>query len=236
MAEAIKSEWGQLSKHLIASFWEVKRDGSSVNDISLQAPLLDANFEASFNWISPFERIGEDFLPTAQQLATSGLIDKQLKDYSRTAGFDLAQLEGKTSITKLNSTQIFNGMPPVKFPVTLLFRAWKNPKKEVESPFNQLMKWALPVKLEGDTTLLSRGTQVIRDERSLISALLPSASPTFVAMKYKNRTYKPLVIESISAPLSAPVDRDGDFVELSVQVQLATLTAIDRGDWSAMSR
>lgn len=234
--EAIGSLWGNLSPHLIASFWEVKRNGKRVDEnVTVVAPLLEPSFEATLNWLSPFERVGEDFLPTAQQLATSGLIDPTLKDYSKVLGFDTAQLEGKTSITKLNSTQVFNGMPPVKFPVTLLFRAWRDPKKEVETPLNQLMKWALPIKLEGDTTLLSRGGQAASGGRSVTNTLLPSESPTFIAMKYKNRTYKPLVIEAISAPLGSPIDQAGDFVELSVQMQLSTLTAIDRNDWSAFS-
>jgi hypothetical protein len=230
MAEAIGSLWGDLSEHLIATFWEVDRKGKRLEEnVTVKAPLIDANFEATLNWLSPFERVGEDFLPTAQQLATSGLLDPKIKDASKTLGFDIQQLEGLTSITKLNSSQIFNGMPPVKMPVTLLFRAWRNPKKEVEAPLNQLMKWSLPIKLEGDTTILSRV-----GSGSATQTLLPSKSPTFIAMKYKNRTYKPLVIESVSTPLGSPINKNGDFTELSIQIQLATLTAIDRQDWIDM--
>jgi hypothetical protein len=231
MAEAIGSLWDGLSEHLIASFWEVKRDGKRVDEnVTVKAPLIEINFEAALNWQSPFERVGEDFFPTLQQLTTSGQVDPVVKEISKMAGFDLAALEGKTSVTKLNSTQVFNGMPPVKIPATLLFRAWRDPKKEVEEPLDQLMKWALPVKLEGDTGVISR----LLNEKNLIKASLPSLSPTFIAMKYKNRTYKPLVIESVSAPLGSPINKNGDFTELSIQIQLATLTAIDRQDWIDM--
>jgi hypothetical protein len=231
MADAIGSLWDGLSEHLIASFWEVKRDGKRVDEnVTVKAPLIEINFEAALNWQSPFERVGEDFFPTLQQLTTSGQVDPVVKEISKMAGFDLAALEGKTSVTKLNSTQVFNGMPPVKIPATLLFRAWRDPKKEVEEPLDQLMKWALPVKLEGDTGVISR----LLNEKNLIKASLPSLSPTFIAMKYKNRTYKPLVIESVSAPLGSPINKNGDFTELSIQIQLATLTAIDRQDWIDM--
>jgi hypothetical protein len=231
MAKAIGSLWGDLSEHLIATFWEVDRKGNRLDEnVTVKAPLLEINFETSLNWQSPFERVGEDFFPTLQQLTTSGQVDPIIKEISKMAGFDLATLEGKTSVTKLNSTQVFNGMPPVKIPATLLFRAWRDPKKEVEEPLDQLMKWALPVKLEGDTGVISR----LLNEKNLIKASLPSLSPTFIAMKYKNRTYKPLVIESVSAPLGSPINKNGDFTELSIQIQLATLTAIDRQDWIDM--
>jgi hypothetical protein len=227
MSADIQSEWGDLSTHLIASFWEVDRKGNRKGNTTVRAPLLDANFEAAFNWVSPFERVGEDFMPTVQQLLQSGLLDQAAQKFKQLTGKDLspllAELEGKTSVTKLNSTQVFNGMPPVKLPVTALFRAWKNPQQEVEAGFNQLMTWALPVKMEGDSTVFSR----LADGN-----VLPSQVPVFIAMKYKNRTYKPLVIESISLPIGSSVDKNGKFTELAVPMQLATLTAIDRNDWA----
>jgi hypothetical protein len=223
----IQSDWGGLSTHLIAAFWEVDRKGNRKGSTTVRAPLLEANFEASFNWVSPFERVGEDFMPTVQQLLQSGLLDQAAQKFKQLTGKDLspllAELEGKTSVTKLNSTQVFNGMPPVKLPVTALFRAWKNPQQEVEAGFNQLMTWALPVKMEGDNSVLSQ----VADGN-----VLPSQVPVFIAMKYKHRTYKPLVIESISAPISSSVDKNGHFTKLTVPMQLATLTAIDRNDWA----
>jgi hypothetical protein len=229
---AISSDWGDLSQHLIASFWAVDRKGARLGGETVKAPLLDANFEASFNWVSPFERVGEDFLPTVQQLLQSGQLDPTAKTIDKLSGTDvsplLPELEGKTSVTKLNSTQVFNGMPPVKIPVTALFRAWKNPQQEVEAGLNQLMTWALPVMLAGDSTVISRAG----GGAGAVGTLLPSQVPVFIAMKYKNRTYKPLVIESISAPISSSVDKNGKFTELAVQMQLATLTAIDGKDWA----
>jgi len=134
----------------------------------------------------------------------------------------------------LNSVQVFAGMPPCKFSVTALFRAWKDPVKEVEEPFNQLMEWALPVELARDSTLLSNAISAAKGSKDWIDAVLPSKSPTLIAMLYKGRTFSPLVIESISEPLSSPIDRNGKFTELMVPMTLATLTALDRKDWATM--
>ena len=65
----------------------------------------------------------------------------------------------------------------------------------------------------------------------LVDAAMPSLSPTKVAMRYKGRTYCPLVIESIGFPLSSPVNATGNFVQVAVSITLCTLTAIDRTDW-----
>jgi hypothetical protein len=233
MEEAISSLWDGLSPHLIASFYEVKRDGTRVDEnVTVKAPLLESNIEVGFNWQSPFERVGEDVLPTLQQLLQSGAVDARIKDAAKAIDIDLQKYEGLTSITKLNSTQVFNGMPPVKLPVTVLFRAWRDAVKEVEKPLNQLMKWALPVELSKDGIV---GRFKTGSEGEIVNALLPSKAPTLIAMTYKKRTYKPLVIESIGVPIGSPIDKNGRFVELSIQIQLATLTAIDRADWVAMS-
>jgi len=50
-------------------------------------------------------------------------------------------------------------------------------------------------------------------------------------MKYKGRTYSPLVIESIGMPMNSPVDSNGRYVEMIVPMTLCTLTAMDRKDW-----
>lgn len=141
----------------------------------------------------------------------------------------LNQFEGRTGITKLNSTQIFSGMPPVKISVTVLFRAWRDPMSEVEAPVNRLVSWALPQRLSPNS--LGPLVRAAQGEGDLLDALLPSFSPVLVSFHYKNRLYSPMVIESISLPLDSPVDRNGDFVELLVPMTLCSLTAWDKNDW-----
>jgi hypothetical protein len=236
MEKILKSKWDGLSKHLIASFWEVDRKGKRLDpNLTVQAPLLDGNFEVTLNWQSPFEQSGpESKAPALLAMIQTGELQSIIDatpdalDEIKTSSTDFLQsISGRTGITKLNSTQVFTGMPPVKIPITLLFRAWNNTVREVEMPFNQLMKWALPVDLAED------GSRVVSLARgkNFIDATLPSVSPTMIAMQYKNRLYSPLVIESISWSLTAPIDTFGDYIEATVPMTLATLTAIDRDDW-----
>jgi hypothetical protein len=233
MNKILSSEWGGLSEHLIASFYEVDRDGRRIDpDVTVRAPLTDSNFEITLNWNSPFENQANFEQSTLQQMLQSGAIEPLARRADGAFGTNLLELaasvEGRTSITKLNSTQVFVGEQPAKFNVTALFRAWKDPKKEVHEPFDQLMKWALPIELAKDGLLLSR----LATEGPTSSAAFPSKSPTLIAVKYKDCTYSPLVIESIVKDTNAQVDKNGYFVELAVPMLLTTLTAIDRQDWS----
>lgn len=242
MDNALTSLWDGLNDHLIASFYEVDRDGKRVDpDLTVRAPLTDANLDITLNWQSPFEQAGaESKAPTLFAMLQSGAISPIINSMAgkpsdgsaqqKSADF-LKQFEGRTGITKLNSVQVFSGMPPVKFQVSALFRAWKDPVREVENPFDQLMAWSLPVALAKDSTLLTSAVSAVKGDKGWIEATLPSTAPILIAMKYKNRTYSPLVIEAIGQPLSSPVDRNGKFVELLIPMTLATLTALDRDDW-----
>jgi hypothetical protein len=242
MAEALSSLWGGLSEHLIAQFYEVDRDGKRTDpDVTVKAPLTDAQLDFTFAWQSPFENAGpETKAPTLFAMLQSGAINPIIESVAgkpsaggaqqKSAEF-LKQFEGRTGITKLNSTQVFSGMPPGDCTITALFRAWKDPIKEVEEPYNQLMLWAFPQELAKDSTLLTGATNAVKGDKGWIEATLPSKSPTLIAMKYKGEIYAPLVIESIGKPLSSPIDANGRFVELLVPMKLSTLTAWDRNDW-----
>lgn len=252
---ALTSLWDGLSPHLIASFYEVAKTSNDTwgriegktDPVAVMAPLTDANMEMTLNWQSPFESAGpESKAPALLAMLQSGalqpladaLLGNNKKDEVQQGAQDrsdkfLTQFEGRTGITKLNSTQVFNGMPPVKITVTALLRAWRDSASEVEALFNKLMSWALPVELSKDGTMLARMANTARGNMSYVEALMPSRSPTMIAMRYKNRLFSPLVIESIGMPLNSPVDRNGRFVQLAVPMTLCTLTAIDRKDWAA---
>lgn len=252
MTAVIKSsQWLGLNKHLIAQFFEVDSDGNRIDqDMTVEAPLIDGNFEATFNWQSAFENAGEETKAptlaaafqsgsmTEEASTVGGWIDSGVKFFTGkdagakdALGGKLKQYEGKTGITKLNSVQVFTGMPPIKIPITILFRAWRDAREEVETPFDQMMKWALPVKL-ADKGLLAR---LVNSGAEGDSLLFPSTVPTLIGMKYKNRLYSPMVIESIGYPMTSPIEKDGNFTELSVQITLATLAAYDRDDWDRVN-
>lgn len=248
----LSSEWTGLSRHLLATFYEVRKtdQGKWVQDDqcdpqTVQAPLTEASMEIALNWQSPFEQAGaESKAPALLSMLQSGALQPLVtmlggqNDPAKAASAQgesnkfLSQFEGRTGITKLNSTQVFTGMQPVKIQVTALFRAWANPLKEVETPFDKLMAWALPVKLSPDGTFLERGVKTVSGDLQAIDVLMPSKAPTRIAMQYKGRTFSPLVIESIGMPLGSPVNAGGAFVELAVPMTLCTLTALDRDDWA----
>lgn len=236
----LSSEWLGLSPHLIASFYQVIKDSQGVwqpaSGPTVKAPLTEASMEVALSWQSPFEDAGADKgMPTISAMLQSG----QIQPYLNVMGLGdgkiastAKEFEGRTGITRLNSTQVFSGMPPVKIQVTALFRAWLDPMREVEAPMNQLMEWALPEELSGDGAIVSI-LKATKDQSSAIAALLPSKAPVMVAMRYKGRTFSPLVIELMPYPLGSPVDSSGHFTELSIPMTLCTLTAFDRKDWAA---
>lgn len=245
ITQALSSQWDGLSEHLIATFWEVDRQGKRKDEnLTVKAPIVDGTFSVSLQWNSPFEGSGiESMQPAIVAMLQSGALQPAIDAFNETGKKFGVQLddkvkdslkgfEGRTGITKLNSTQTFAGMPPFDIQCTLFLRAWNNPKEEVMNILDQLMFWSLPQKLADQSTILSRAADYASGkEQSAINILLPSLSPVMVAMNYKGRIYAPLVIESISYDLASPIDKNGDFVSLSIPIKLNSLTAIDRNDW-----
>lgn len=240
----LESRWDGLNKHLVASFFEVeKTDGNvwqrKLDSVTVKAPLTDANLEIDLQWQSPFEQAGpETKAPALFAMLQSGalqpVVDAFLGPNSSTGQSSkemLSQFEGRTGITKLNSTQVFNGMPPMKITATVFLRAWNDAAIEVEEPFEQLMKWALPVEISEDASIFARSFEGLKGNRDMLDVLMPSKSPVKVGMTYKGRTFMPLVFESIGCPLGSPINSEGKFVSLQVPVTLCSLTAIDRNDW-----
>ena len=259
----LQSEWMGLSQHLLATLYPVNYDGSpdSSGGLEVVAPLIgDASLDVTLNWQSPFEAYGADQkAPALTAMLQSGAIQPVINavrdaamgvaDWSgivpdsakktMTSGFDKAsetskELQGRTGITKLNSTQIFSGMQPIKIPITAVFRAYRNPKTEVMNPVLQLLKWALPKELAEDSSLVGVIKQVTGDGKTdimgYLEKLLPSKAPQLIGFKYKTWSISPMVIESIGIPLLSPVDSNGDYTEISVTMTICTLTALDKGD------
>lgn len=252
----LSSDWTGLSPRLIASFYPVKRvtgaDGKAVawvrepGEVEVQAPITDGQMDATMNWHSPFESSGADqqfsaisamlqsgaltplltmFSDFMQQATGNGVLSGAAK-----SARDAAQsLEGRTSMTKMNSTQVFNGMAPAKLSLTAHFRALRDAHTEVDEPLNQLMRWALPQEIAQDGPILE-----------LLKAgdpsLYPSKTPRIIGMQFANMQIRPLVIESIPYPMAGPRGRDGGLLSAQVALQLATLAAIDANDWNSFRR
>ncbi len=243
-----KDSFTGLSKHLIASIYPMTRTGDGTVWIrdnqqdEFTAPLTQATLEMSPNWQSPFEGSGvESKFPALAQMAQAGMFRDVLHalggrippENERAKGFvadiekSAQKLVGRSGVSKVNATQVFSGMPPLKIQVTAFLRAFKDPVSEVEEPLKTLQQWTLPRYLAPDGVIAN----VIKNGASLL-ALMPSEVPTVVGFAYKNRIFQPMVIESVSDPLDAPIDRNGWRISAAVQVTLCTLTALDRADWA----
>jgi hypothetical protein len=254
-AKILSSKWDGLNQHLIAKFYPVKRadngndwvqsfdtrtlsaaDNFTVDDgYEVWAPLTDGSQEMTLNWTSPFEGAGaESKVPTLSSMLQSGTLTADLQallggDASQgDVGKLLRSATGRTGITKLNSTQVFSGMPPVKFSFTAHFRALIDPYTEVRQPVTQLEQWAVPQYL-ADQGVISGALQNGL-KQSPLETIYPSVAPQLLAMKYGDQTILPIVIESISKPFTVPRTSQGEVLNVAVQLTVATLTAIDRRD------
>lgn len=254
-AKVLSSKWDGLNPCLIAKFYPVKRadngndwmqsfgtrtlsaaDNFTVDDgYEVWTPITDGSQEMSLNWNSPFEGTGaESKVPTISAMLQSGSLTPDLAALfgSTVAAGDVGKLlrsaTGRTGITKLNSTQVFSGMPPVKFSFTAHFRALIDPETEVRQPVTQLEQWAVPQYLANEGIIagaLRNGTK-----QSPLETIYPSVAPQILAMRYGDQTILPIVIESVSKPFTGPRSRKGEVLNVAVQLTVATLTAIDRRD------
>ncbi|MFL9890214.1 hypothetical protein [Paraburkholderia sp. RL17-381-BIF-C] len=256
-AKILSSKWDGLNPNLIAKFYPVKRadngndwvqsfgtrtlsaaDNFTVDDgYEVWTPITDGSQEMTLNWTSPFEGAGaESKVPTISAMLQSGVLSADVAalvtKFSKDGGEDAIKLlrsaTGRTGITKLNSTQVFSGMPPVKFSFTAHFRALIDPKSEVRDPITQLEQWAVPQYL-ADQGVIAGALQNGLKNLGL-ETIFPSVSPQLLAMKYGDQTILPIVIESISKPFTVPRSSKGEAINVAVQLTVATLTAIDRRD------
>jgi hypothetical protein len=248
-SSAAKKPWGNLSDYMIAQIYACDADGLPLDTelATVMGPITDCNFEAGFNWQSPFENVGpESKAPALMALLQSGQIATVVNalqaafpsiqnntianNAAETAKNIAKDLQGRTGITKMNSRQVFSGMPPIKIPMTMHFRAMQDAEREVMSPLKTLLSWALPQSLAKDGTLTNVIAASSSGASAMVKALFPSRAPLMVAVSYGSQLWAPLVIETITHPLDGPMDSDGHFMYLPVQMMLSTLTALDRND------
>ncbi|KVN83490.1 hypothetical protein WJ68_16395 [Burkholderia ubonensis] len=209
-------------------------DNFTVDDgYEVWTPLTDGSQEMSLNWISPFEGAGaEAKAPTLSSMLQSGTLTADLQallggDVSQSAvGKILRDATGRTGITKLNSTQVFSGMPPIKFSVTAHFRALIDPQKEVRAPIMQLEQWAVPQYLADQGVIAGALQNGLK--QSPLETIYPSVAPQLLAMRYGDQTVLPIVIESMSKPFTVPRSSKGEPINVAVQLTIATLAAVDR--------
>lgn len=253
MTEPLTSDWGGLSQNLRAKFIAVDYDGNPIaGEPEVIAPFMEgATLSIQANWQSPFENMGPDskapalvalvqsgaLLPLARRESGAaeqlegGLLSGVATQLLINSESALTGLRGRTGITKINSTQIFNGMPPIKIAGSLLFRAWRDAYREVELPLRKFQSWSVPIELAKQGVILGNitGDNYEQDIFDL-KRLLPSSAPTLLRMAYGKQSFPPMVIESIEEPITSAKNSNGYYVECVVPITLATLTALDRKD------
>lgn len=251
MAGSEGSEWGGLSEHLIARIYACDADGIALSSepLGVSGPATDVNFETTQNWQSPFESTGpESKAPALMAMLQTGSlvpvinaiqavnpiksdsINGVLNDAAKKAKQIAKDLEGRTGITKLNSRQVFAGMPPIKVTLTMHFRAMYDAMAEVVEPYQRLLEFSMPQGLAADGVLTEVIASTGSEQSSLLKAMFPSMAPLMVGFVYGNNRYPAMVVESISNPLDGPMDKEGRPIYRAVQITLATLTALDRAD------
>lgn len=239
----LQSDWTGLSDQLIASFFPLKStlvqkaDGTKsyiwdrdMSQPEVRAPITDGMVDTSVNWHSAFEGVGADQKWSAvSALLQTGALKPIAEQLDKIFGGQYAEsftssFEGKTSVTKLNSTQVFTGLPPTKVTVTALFRAFSDPSREVAAPVNQLMQWALPQFLATDGTILEAA-------KGNVQGFYPSRIPQIIGMKYAGSSYLPLVIEHAPSVITGPRDSKGRLLASSLTLSLSSLSSLDANDW-----
>lgn len=156
--------------------------------------------------------------------AVSGIVSVAKAAGIGDVGQAIQQLEGKTNLTKVNSTQIFVNTKPIDINVTLYFRAWRDAKKEVEEPVSYLEQWALPISLS------TTGTAVNISEKGILGGLFPSEAPPFVALQYAKKTFLPFTLRNVSRPLVVERDSQMNALAYVITAQLSSRTAWDASD------
>jgi hypothetical protein len=239
------SKWSGLHKSLLAQLFPVNQQGVQEQGPTVIAPITDANIELVANWQSPFENYGiEAKIPAIAAMFQSGTLSAQaetllgkgtssgLLDRLRTEIQNFAaEGYGRSGLTKLNSTQVFTGAPPVKISMTMHFRAFDDPRAEVQEPIDQLAQWHLSRQLAANGSLVEAIVKFNAGD-GFLKSLLPSTAPRMVGMRFGGYLFSPMVIESISRPLTVPRSKDGEPLSTAVQITLSTLTALDTDDWA----
>ena len=136
----------------------------------------------------------------------------------------LSTLTGRSNLTKVNSVQVFTSTSSINMPLTLLFETWQDAKTEVEDQVKLLEQWALPVSLS-DKSIVANLSQSFS-----LESIFPSIVPPYVALYYGGKRYAPLLIQSVAAPLVAPMDSDANRLVLQVQATFISRAALDKED------
>lgn len=245
-----------ISPHKYAMFREVYLDDqnqiSGYGDTLIKVLLVDGDKSIESQWQTPFENSNpEHKLPTLMAAIQSGqLLQAMTSDVAKnfvsegmakqvgeavTGMSDMLDLDtgamkrnleglkGRTNLTKVNTQQVFLSTSSVRLNLTLSVIAVMDAVKEVERKIMQLEAWALPRKLSTEGILTNKAD-------NLAEKLFPSEIPPFIGVTLQGKTYSPFIIETVSSPIVAPIDSDGNRLNITFSITLLSRTAWDAND------
>lgn len=147
------------------------------------------------NWDSPFE--GDSAGQNASRVG-GGI---QTASQSTEQG-------GLTTVSSFNSTQAWTGNAPMTFNIVMVFKAYDDPKNEVNNAIMALEEMASP---------------------ELNSSIVLGRTPQSVTLNIgRTNLYQDIVIESVSSELDAPKTQDGYFLSNTVTLTLTAKNVINR--------
>lgn len=231
----ISEIYSNLSPMNICRITPCDKDGNLLQKETVQGLFVDGNETIESQWQTPFENSNpEHKLPTlmatlqsGQLLDTMGSVLGTPVDgsiHGEIVG-KMEQLVGKTSLTKVNTQQIFLSTQSVRMSLTLFFIALRDAEREVERQIAQLKKWSLPLYLYDGSIV-----QNMAENGVTVANAFPSDIPEFVAITIHGKTYKPFIIENVSNPLKAPIDSKGNRLSVSVELSVMSRQAWDSRD------
>lgn len=223
--------WGRLSDIFKAKFLLCDRDGNLLDDTrQVVAVAIEGHISQESNWSTPFDSSNpENKMPTLLGGLQSGTISDFAGALAKNLGMgdslaaNLEKAEGRTSFTKVNSTQIFLSNTSAQISMTIVFRAWRNARAEVEDQVGLLHQMSVPIELSDD----SIATGLVEDPSLSFDTFMPSRTPPFISLYYAKRSYTPLVLQSFSRDIVGNMTEDGDMVYLEVPVTLLSRQAWD---------
>jgi hypothetical protein len=147
------------------------------------------------NWDSPFEgdSAGQNASRVGGGVQTATQGDEQ---------------GGLTTVSSFNSTQAWSGNAPMTFNIVMIFKAYDDPKNEVNNAIMALEEMASP---------------------ELNNSLVGGRTPQSVTLNIgRTNIYTDIVIESVSSELDAPKTKEGYFLENTVTLTLTAKNVINR--------
>ncbi|HAV3807781.1 hypothetical protein [Acinetobacter baumannii] len=230
--------YGSISKHKYAEFSLCDKEGNPIaGSPVIRALLTDGDKSIESQWQTPFENSNPELkMPMLMAGLQSGQLSQVAEQMqsnpiaqvlSKLGVQDAMQsVEGRTNLTKVNTTQVFLSTSSVRLNLSIFFLAFSDAKTEVEDRIMQLEAWSLPVSLSSDSTLQN----VVNDSNTTLEGLFSGVIPPFVSLTTHGKTYKPFILESVSAPIVAPIDEKGNRLSLAVNISLLSRTAWDSKD------